>query len=155
MTQSSYTINELVTLYALVGRIRLSASEQVVRAAEDVVKLIVARYGEANLTLEDLRVAALSSKTDPFDLFSTACRKDLYTLPLMRSARPGSGAPSGLQRTRIRAGILPVQVRSASLRPLSASLSFLRLVRIIGARMRMAHAAVDVVLGCLQRPEKV
>jgi hypothetical protein len=26
MTQSSYTINELLTLYSLVGRIRLSAS---------------------------------------------------------------------------------------------------------------------------------
>jgi capsule polysaccharide export protein KpsE/RkpR len=63
MTQSSYTINELVTLYALVGRIRLSASEQVVRAAEDVVKLIVARYWEANLTLEDLRVTLLEDRS--------------------------------------------------------------------------------------------
>jgi hypothetical protein len=80
MTQSNYTINELVTLYSLVGRIRLSASDPVVRAAEDVVQRIVARYGEANLTLEDLRAAALASKADPFDLFSTACRKDLYSL---------------------------------------------------------------------------
>ena len=79
MTQSSYTLEELVTLYSLLGRIRLSASEPVVRAAEDVVKLIVTRYGEENLTLEDLRTAALA-KADPFDLFSTACRRDLYSL---------------------------------------------------------------------------
>jgi hypothetical protein len=80
MTQNSYSLNELVTLYSLVGRIRLSASEPVMTAAEAVVKLIVSRYGEANLTLEDLRAAALSSKTDPFHLFSTACRRDLYSL---------------------------------------------------------------------------
>jgi hypothetical protein len=80
MTQSNYSLNELVTLYSLVGRIRLSASEPVMTAAEAVVKLIVSRYGEENLTLEDLRSAALSSETDPFHLFSTACRRDLYSL---------------------------------------------------------------------------
>jgi hypothetical protein len=80
MTQSNYSLNELVTLYSLVGRIRLTASEPVMNAAEDVVKLIVSHYGQANLTLEDLRTAALSSETDPFHLFSNACRKDLYSL---------------------------------------------------------------------------
>lgn len=84
MTQSSYTLDELVTLYSLVGRIRLTASEPVIVAAEDVVKLIVTRYGDENLTLEDLRTAALSAKKDPFDLFSTACRRDLYSITQAR-----------------------------------------------------------------------
>ena len=75
-TQSVYSLNELVSLYALVSRIRLIGSEPVVRAAEEMVRLIVQRYGESNITLEDLRTAALTSRADPLHLFSTACRRD-------------------------------------------------------------------------------
>jgi hypothetical protein len=70
-------LNDLVSLYALVSRIRLLASEPVVRAAEEFVKLIVQHYDDANLTLEEIRAAALSQKADPLDVFSFACRKEL------------------------------------------------------------------------------
>jgi hypothetical protein len=70
-------LNDLVSLYALVSRIRLLASEPVVRAAEEFVKLIVQHYGDPNLTLEEIRAAALSQKADPLDVFSFACRKEL------------------------------------------------------------------------------
>ena len=69
--------DELVTLYALVSRIRLMATESVVREAETFVKLIVTRFGEPNLTVEQIRTAALSTNGEPLDRFSLACRKEL------------------------------------------------------------------------------
>jgi hypothetical protein len=70
-------LNDLVSLYAFVSRIRLLASVPVVRAAEDFVKRIVQHYGDPNLTVEQMRTAALSQKADPLDVFSSACRKEL------------------------------------------------------------------------------
>jgi hypothetical protein len=77
VTHDLENMNELVSLYALVSRIRLMASEPVVNAAEAFVKLIVAHYGEPNLTVEQIRSSALSAKADPLDVFSLACRKEL------------------------------------------------------------------------------
>ena len=73
-------LNDVVSLYALVSRIRLLATEPVVRAAEEFVKLIVKHYGDPNLTLEEIRTAALSEKVDPLDVFSFACRKELRNI---------------------------------------------------------------------------
>jgi hypothetical protein len=77
MTHNLENMDELVSLYALVSRIRLLATEPVVRSAEAFVKLIVMHYGEPNLTVEEMRAAALSAKVDPLDVFSIACRKEL------------------------------------------------------------------------------
>jgi predicted methyltransferase len=77
VTQDLEDMDELVSLYALVSRIRLMATEPVVRAAEAFVKLIVTHYGEPNLTVEQIRSAALSAKAEPLDVFSLACRKEL------------------------------------------------------------------------------
>jgi len=70
-------LNDLVALFALVSRIRLLASPQVVKAAEDFVKIVVRHYGEPNVTLEQMRSTALAAKVDPLAAFSTACRKEL------------------------------------------------------------------------------
>ena len=75
-------LNDLVSLYALVSRIRLLATEPIVRAAEDFVKLIVKHYGDPNLTVKEIRDAVLSSKADPLDVFSFACRKELREIVL-------------------------------------------------------------------------
>ncbi len=80
MTNTAFNLNEVVGLYALTSRIRLIAQDEVVRAAEEMMRSIVRRYGETNLTLDDLREAALSSKVDPLNHFSAACRKDLLRL---------------------------------------------------------------------------
>lgn len=77
LTQSMEDIDDMVSLYALVSRIRLLASEAVVHAAEDFVKKIIKHYGEPNLSVEQMRSAALSAKADPLDVFSLACRKEL------------------------------------------------------------------------------
>ena len=70
-------LHDLVSLYAHVGRIRLLASTPVVKAAEDFVKLIVRHYGEDNLTVEQMRAAALATRADPLEVFSSTCRKEL------------------------------------------------------------------------------
>ena len=70
-------LNDLVGLFALVSRIRLLASSHVIKAAEDLVNLIVLHYGEPNITLEEMRASALSSKANPLATFSAACRKEL------------------------------------------------------------------------------
>ena len=49
LTQALENLDDLVALYALVSRIRLFASEPVVRAAEEFVKQIVGHYGKPNL----------------------------------------------------------------------------------------------------------
>lgn len=77
ITHNLEEMDELVSLYALVSRIRLISTDPVVHAAEAFIKRIVAHYGEQNLTIEQLRSAALSSKGEPLDLFSLACRKEL------------------------------------------------------------------------------
>ncbi len=64
-------------LYALVSRIRLLASEPVVRSAETFVKLIIQHYGDPNMTVEQMRAAALSARADSLSAFSFACRKEL------------------------------------------------------------------------------
>jgi hypothetical protein len=73
-------LDDLVSLYSLVSRIRLFASEPVVAAAEDLVKRIVEHYGSPNLTVEQVRTAALTAAADPLDVFSFACRKELQLL---------------------------------------------------------------------------
>jgi hypothetical protein len=58
----------------------LFATDPVVTAADALVKTVVQRYGESNVTLEGLRTAALAAKADPLVDFSIACRRDLHLL---------------------------------------------------------------------------
>ncbi len=80
VTHDLEDLDELVSLYAIVSRIRLMATEPVVHAAEAFVKRIVVHYGEPNLTFEELRSTALSAKGEPLDAFSLACRRELRTI---------------------------------------------------------------------------
>ena len=72
--------DDLILLYALVGRIRLMGSSPVIQAAEDFVRLVTQRYGEQNLSLEDLREATLAPHVDPLYEFSTRCREEIRHL---------------------------------------------------------------------------
>jgi hypothetical protein len=77
VTHNLENLDELASLYVLVSRIRLLASEPVLLPTENFVKQIVQHYGEPNLTVEQIRAAVLSAKADPLDVFSFACRKEL------------------------------------------------------------------------------
>jgi hypothetical protein len=80
LTDSLESLDELVSLYALVSRIRLLASEPVVNAAETLVRQILEHYGEPNLSVEQMRAAAVAAHADPLDVFSFACRKELQDI---------------------------------------------------------------------------
>jgi hypothetical protein len=72
--------NELVALYALIGRIRLFASEPIIEAAEQFAAQMTLRFGEPAMTLEALRSASLTNHVDPLNVFSSRCREELRLL---------------------------------------------------------------------------
>ena len=76
-TKTLDDVDDLIALYALVSRIRLFASEPVIRAAEEFAARVTRRYGEASLSIEDLRNVTLSPHIDPLQNFSTLCREEM------------------------------------------------------------------------------
>ena len=60
--------------YALLNRIRLSASEAVLAEAEAVLKRIAEQYFSPNVSLDEFRTIALSQDGDPLKSFGEACR---------------------------------------------------------------------------------
>ena len=77
LSQSLESIDEIVAMYALVNRIRLFASRSVLEAAEAFVKKLVETYGEKNLTIEQIKSAALGQHADPLNNFALKCRSEL------------------------------------------------------------------------------
>lgn len=79
--------DELVGMYALVNRIRLFASDAVLKEAEAFVKLLVERYDQKNLTLAEVKAVALEQHVDPLSGFALRCRSELrqiYDRPTWR-----------------------------------------------------------------------
>ena len=68
-------ISKLVDLFALVGRMKILSSDEVIEAAEKAVQLIVDTYLSPNR--EFAHLPELMSGTDPFRDFSDACRREL------------------------------------------------------------------------------
>ena len=67
---------KLIPIYALMSRIRLSSSREVLDSADRIVKTIIQTYAEPNLTPEDIRSRAVDGY-DPLREFSEICRRDL------------------------------------------------------------------------------
>ena len=74
----------LLSIYSLLNRIRLCASDTVLAAAEGALAAIAEQYFKPNLTLEQLRaLIGDGAKADPLRSFAVACRVELK---LMRRA---------------------------------------------------------------------
>ena len=70
-----------VNLYALVARMRLTSSVNVVRVAEDVVRRVITEYAAPKRTFEELQELVRDEEfADPLREFSEACRADLHAL---------------------------------------------------------------------------
>ena len=70
-----------VQVYALLNRIRLTSSDAVVAAAEQLIKNIIDQYFQPKVTIEELRkMAAPGSGADPIQQFSEICRHELHQL---------------------------------------------------------------------------
>jgi hypothetical protein len=68
-------ISQLVGVYALIGRMRMLSSDEVVEAAEKACRLIIEAYLSPNKTLVDL--PEVLDRMDPLRDFSEACRREL------------------------------------------------------------------------------
>lgn len=72
-------IPQLVNLYALIGRMRIVSSDEVVRAAESAGRLIIETYLSPNKTFIDL--PEFLQEMDPLRDFGEACRCELQVIP--------------------------------------------------------------------------
>jgi hypothetical protein len=68
--------SKIIPSYALLSRIRLSSSKQVVESAERVINHILDTYSRPNLTPEQFKTWA-SERNDPLREFGEICRRDL------------------------------------------------------------------------------
>jgi len=80
LTQSLDNLDEIVAMYALVNRIRLFASVSVLEAAEAFVKKLVERFGQKDMSLEEMKSMALQQHADPLNDFALKCRIELRTV---------------------------------------------------------------------------
>jgi hypothetical protein len=77
LSQSLENIDEIVAMYALVNRIRLFASGSVLETAEAFVKKLVQKYGEKNMSIDQIKSVALGQHADPLNDFALKCRAEL------------------------------------------------------------------------------
>ena len=71
---------KLLPVYAMLNRIRLSASQPVLAEAERLLTRITEQYFSTNLTLDELRDLARSEGADPLRAFGEACRAELKSM---------------------------------------------------------------------------
>jgi hypothetical protein len=70
----------LYSLYAVLNRIRLVASDEVLAAADRTSTQIIERFFRPNLSSDEMRQLVLTRPDDPLKEFSEVCRLDLRTL---------------------------------------------------------------------------
>jgi hypothetical protein len=73
-------VSALVSVYALVSRMRVVSSSAVIEKAEAVVLLILDTYCIPNKTFSDLRDLMSSHAVNPLRAFSEECRAELQAL---------------------------------------------------------------------------
>jgi len=73
-------VASLVSVYALIGRMRVLSHPAVVEKAEAVVGMIVETYFAPNRTFPELRELIKSHTMDPLRSFSEECREELSFL---------------------------------------------------------------------------
>jgi hypothetical protein len=71
--------NKLIPTYALLSRIRLSSSRDVLATAEAIVQHIISAYSEPNLTPDQMQSRA-AKREDPLRDFSNICRAELEAM---------------------------------------------------------------------------
>ncbi|MGD0966125.1 MAG: hypothetical protein ABSA57_19765 [Candidatus Acidiferrales bacterium] len=73
--------HKLIPVYALLSRVRLSASTEVLASAELLIRDIVKIYNEPNLTPQEIQSRALNGgERDPLKHFSELCRAELDSM---------------------------------------------------------------------------
>jgi len=70
----------LLSIYALLNRIRLCASDAVLTQAVGLVKFIMEQYFSPNVSIEEFHERARNGHIDPLKAFSEACRRELNSM---------------------------------------------------------------------------
>jgi hypothetical protein len=99
----------IVPIYALLSRIRLRSSTEVIESGERLIATIVKVYFEPNLPPEQIQSAA-SKHNDHLQEFSNVCRRELESLEkvltrsvrLRPAGRPSPFRPAEATATRLR-----------------------------------------------------
>jgi len=79
LEHSAGDAKNLIPSYALLSRIRLSSSRDVLATAEEVVRDAMSTYAKPNLTSEEIRIRATNGE-DPLRRFSDTCRDELESM---------------------------------------------------------------------------
>ena len=77
VSHSLDTLEKLVILYGVLGRIRLVSSEEVLAEAEKCCRRIVELYARPNLAIEQVGASFDPDELDPLKPFSSVCRAEL------------------------------------------------------------------------------
>jgi hypothetical protein len=80
LTHSLERADQIMSLYAVLSRIRLISGEEVVRHGDACCCGIIEQYGQPNLTTDQLRAVVMANqfdKLDPLKAFSSACRNEM------------------------------------------------------------------------------
>jgi len=67
----------LLSIYALLNRIRLCASDAVLTQAVELVRFIMEQYFSPNISIEEFHQRVHNGHIDPLKAFSEACRHEL------------------------------------------------------------------------------
>ena len=70
----------LLSIYALLNRIRLCASEAVLAQAQEIVRFIMEQYFAPNVSVEEFNERVHNEGSDPLKAFSEACRQELMSM---------------------------------------------------------------------------
>ena len=71
----------LIPVYALLSRVRLSSSPKILTAAEEVIRTIINAYREPNLTAQQIEFRAFNGDgDDPLKSLSEVCRLELESI---------------------------------------------------------------------------
>src|SRR5262249_24360088 len=68
---------QLVTLYALVSKMRIVSASKTIESADEVVRVIIATYLAPNKTLREVSELLDNDAMNPLREFSNACRQEL------------------------------------------------------------------------------
>ena len=80
LVRDNLEISVLVSIYALICRMRVLSSSAVVAKAEVVVHMIVETYASPNKTFPQLRNLMSNHAIDPLRTFSKECRAELQAI---------------------------------------------------------------------------
>ena len=80
VSHSLDTLEKLVILYGVLGRIRLVSSEEILAEAEKCCRRIVELYARPNLAIEEVGASFDPDELDPLKSFSSVCRAELLQI---------------------------------------------------------------------------